>query len=156
MVNDNFPYESNAHLALSYQLLCLLKWLVENDKGTLKMIMEDALEQGALENLKRINLQNEDPETVLEMQDTIIDFFGLLESYLQETINDRAHQKIKAKALMPTLEHLDGTLYDNDSLQTSVESTASRIDKNPHKNPKQLLYETLLEQWEPTTETAQN
>ena len=156
MVNDNFPYESNSHLALSYQLLSLLKWLVENDNGTLKMIMEDALQQGALENFKKCNFHNEDPQAILDMQDTIIDFFGLLETYLQETINDRAHQKIKAKSLMPTLEHIDATLYDNDSLQTTVESTASRIDKNPHKNPKQLLYETLLEQWEPTAETTQN
>ena len=116
MVNDNFPYESNSHLALSYQLLSLLKWLVENDNGTLKMIMEDALQQGALENFKKCNFHNEDPQAILDMQDTIIDFFGLLETYLQETI----------------------------------------IDKNPHKNPKQLLYETLLEQWEPTAETTQN
>lgn len=156
MMNDNFPYESNSHLALSYQLLALLKWLVENDTGTLKMIMEDAVEQGALENLKKFNTHHEDPEAILDMQDTIIDFFGLLESYLQETINDRAHQKIRAKSLMPTIDHIDSTLYDTESLQTTVESTASRIDKNPHKNPKQLLYETLLEQWEPTKETAQN
>lgn len=150
MINDNFPYESNSQLSISYELLCLLKWLVENDNGTLQMIIEDAIEQGALahEHSKKSYVPCDD-EHASSIQESVIDFFYVLEDYLQQASREHAQRTVKAKALMPTLDHVDSTLYDTKALQSSVEHVAHNLDKNPGKNPKQLLYETLLAQWQP-------
>lgn len=156
-MNDNFPYESNSQLTISYELLCLLKWLVEHDNGTLKMIIEDAIQQGALtqENQKKID-SYANSEHASSIQESVIDFFYILEEYLQQASQEHAQRSMKVNALMPTIDHIDATLYDTKALQTSVEQVAQSLDKNPDKNPKQLLYEELLAQWQPHEKTIHN
>jgi hypothetical protein len=156
MKNDNFSNESKSHLALSFQLLHLLKWLVENDEGEVKMIIENAFEQGAYKELKSNPHHDIDADSIEDMHHHVLDFFAMLECYLEEVYHKQTQRTVKQKSLRSTIDHIDTTVFDDDNLIYSVEKATTRMEKHPNNNAKQMLYEELLEQWDPGTESKLN
>lgn len=156
MMNDNFSHESNSHLALSLQLLHLLKWLVEHDDGALKAVIEKAFVQGAYRDIKRTNYAELDPAHIEEMHHSVLDFFNVLECYLEETYHQHTRRTARQTVLQATIDHIDTNVIDDENVLSSVESATSRIEQNPQRNAKQMLYEELLKQWEPEAGTTYN
>ncbi len=143
----------NNQFVISYELLHLLEWIVEHGSHELKQLVGKALAAGLRE---RIHYTDADMHVAEEMQDSIVDFFGLLEELLTETINEQAMLKAHEKNLMPALEHIDSTVCDTATVRSSLEKATTKMSKNPNANAQQLLFEELLKRWKPNKKARMN
>lgn len=144
---------NNSHFVISYELLCLLRWLLEHDMDKLKKLASKALNSGLKEDIKQfeqIGDVNADPELVEEVQHSIIEFFGMLEIILLETMKEQSVQRAIEKKLMTTVDHIDATLCNDDILRTSIEKATAKSEQRPKENAQDLLYKELLKRWKPT------
>ena len=77
-MNNNQFSNDNTQFVLSYEVLCLLRWLVENDVEKLKKIVAKALSSGLTQeiHLARENAQTPKQEEQMEdVQYSILEFF---------------------------------------------------------------------------------
>lgn len=142
-------------LTLSYELLYLMQWLIENEPEKLKTLIGQSFNNGLKEELKTIAPLSEQ-HSMEDLQYNIIDFLGMLETLLQEVSNEHALKRVMEKKLMPALDHIDTTNCDNETVQSSVEKASSKIDSNPERNPQELLFKELLRSWKPDKKTTSN
>ena len=152
-MKDDMMKPINNQFVISYELLHLLEWIVEHGSHELKQLVGKALAAGLRE---RIHYTDADMHVAEEMQDSIVDFFGLLEELLTETINEQAMIKAHEKNLMPALEHIDSTVCDTATVRSSLEKATTKMSKNPNANAQQLLFEELLKRWKPNKKARMN
>src|SRR5437773_3055782 len=98
-MNNNEFSNDNAQFVLSYELLSLLRWLTEHDAEKIKKIIAKALTSGLKEELNHARHARNEEEALDEIQHGIIDFFGLLEILLHETLSEHAVQTAMQKNL---------------------------------------------------------
>jgi len=154
MNNNSFSHDSNAQFALSYELLHLLRWLEQHDAEKLKKIISKAVAQGLHDEIQKTSyFANQN--MMEEMHHSIVDFFELLNSTLDSAINEHVKQKAKQKNLLPTIDHFDTTLLDDDTVRHSVETTTKQLELDPHMNPKEQLCKELLKQWKPIVDRCE-
>ncbi len=152
-MNNGFNGNNSQHFVISYELLCLLRWLIENDADKLKKLVSKALNSGLMADIKQFEQLgdvNADPELVDEVQHSIIEFFGMLEILLLESIKEQGVQRAIEKKLMTTVDQIDSNLCDDDTLRTSVEKATAKSEQHPKENAQDLLYKELLRRWKPT------
>ncbi len=148
--NDgDFPITKSGQFVLSYELLCLLRWLAQHDTSKLKKIIAQAVANGLQSEMQKKDTITELHAIAEDMQDNIIDFFGLLEVLLLESINQHAEQKAREKNLMPAIDQIDTSLCDNATVRLSVQKTTTKLEHNPNINPKEQFFEELLKRWDP-------
>lgn len=148
MNNDSFSHDNNTQFALSYELLHLLKWLEQHDIDKLRKIVAKAIAQGLHDEIRKtssINNQN----ILEEMHQSIITFFELLDEILSQELNNHLAKKAREKNLLPTLDHFDASLFDSETVRSSIENTTKKLDSHPHINPKEQLCKELLKNWKP-------
>ena len=153
MNNDSFSHDSNSQFALSYELLHLLKWLGQNDVDKLKKIISKAVAHGLHNDIQKSTTLS-DPNILEDMHHSIIDFFELLDTLLVDAISDHVEQKAREKNLLPTIDHFDSSLLDDNTLRSSVENTTKKLDLNPHMNPKEQLCKEFLKKWKPVNKES--
>ncbi len=154
MNNNLFP-NNNTQFVLSYELLCLLRWLIEHDADKLKKIIAKAVASGLHEEMQRTDNTSE-LNLSEDMQHSIIDFFELLEDLLFDTVNEHVVQKAKEKNLFPTIDQIDSTICDDATVRFSVEKVTKKIDHNPNTNAKEQLFKELLKRWNPHNKNIKN
>ena len=155
MNNDSFSHDSNSQFALSYELLNLLKWLGNNDADKLKKIIAKAIAHGLHDEIQKVNTLS-DPSLLEEMHHGIIDFFELLDTLLFDAINEHVQQKAREKNLLPTIDHIDSSLLDHETVRCSVEKTTKKLDLHPNINPQEQLFKELLKKWKPLNKQSMN
>lgn len=148
MNNDSFSHDNNSQFALSYELLHLLKWLGQHDTDKLKKIISKAVAHGLHDNIQKPT-SSTDPNILEEMHHGIIDFFEILDTLLGDAISNHVEQKAREKNLLPTIDHFDSSLLDDDTLRSSVENTTKKLELNPHMNAKEQLCKEFLKKWKP-------
>jgi hypothetical protein len=148
MNNNEFSNE-NTQFVLSYELLCLLRWIVDNDAEKLKKIIAKAYAAGLKYDVQRIRDGWNEEHSMEDIQQGIVEFFGLMEVLLQEVINEQAVHKAVQKNLMPTLDQIDTAVCDDATMRTTLEKATAKIEHNPAENPRELLFKELLKQWKP-------
>jgi hypothetical protein len=146
--------EDSSQLTLSYELLFLFQWLIDNEPEKLKFLIADALENGLSEELKKID--STEYQASEEIQNSIVDFFGFMELLLHEVGNEQLMKRVMEKKLMPALDHIDGTACDDATVQFSVEKASSKFERDPERNPQELLFKELLRCWKPNKKTVSN
>lgn len=147
MENNRFNSDSHAQFVLSYELLCLLYWLVGHDEEKLKKLIKKALQAGLQEKLQKIDHTHD--QNMQEIQHSIVDFFSLLESLLHECMAEQVERKARERNLMTSIDHIDTAFCDEEIVRSSLEKATSQIELNPEENPKDLLFKELLKQWKP-------
>jgi len=148
MNNDSFSHNGNSQFALSYELLHLLKWLGQHDIDKLKKIISKAVAHGLHDTIQK-STRSTDPNILEEMHHGIIDFFEILDTLLGDAISNHVEQKAREKNLLPTIDHFDSSLLDDNTLRSSVENTTKKLDLNPHMNAKEQLCKEFLKKWKP-------
>ena len=148
MINDN-------QLTVSYELLYLMQWLMDNESDTLKNLVSKALDSGLKEELEAAE-QSKDLQSIDDIQYSIIDFLSLFETLLHEVTQAKKLKKLMEKNLMPAIDHIDNTECDLQTVQSSIEKTSSLLDSNPKKNPQEILFKELLKSWKPSKEKMSN
>lgn len=156
MDRDNFMLEiadKDEQFAISYELLCLLRWLVENDADKLKRMVSRAVGRGLNEKIEHIRTYCE-REALEDAHENMIEFFSTLEAMLVETIQEQAVTQAFERKLMPAIEQIDSTACDDAVVQVSLEKAHTKIAHNPDKNPQEILLKEILKNWKPTKKQA--
>lgn len=146
----------SGQLTISHELLLLLRWLVTHDEEKLKKIINKALSNGLQRELQHVDSIKADAETEQEMHYSVTDFFALMEILLAEGMNQQLTNEAKQQNLMTTLEHIDSTICDDETVRMSLEKATVKIADNPHDNPKDVLYTEILKRWKPHNKNSLN
>lgn len=153
MQNEDSFNNNNNQFVVSYELLALLKWLMDHDIDKIKKMITKAYASGLKNDIAR--LQNHQQDMSLDdIHFTIIEFLGLLDTLLVELTNEQMVQRAIEKNLIPTIEHIDSSMCDDATVRSSVEkATAS---STAQENPKTILYKELLKRWKPNKKWSVN
>jgi hypothetical protein len=147
MINEFM--QDDTQFVLSYELLCLLRWLTEHDAERLKKIITKAISSGELiEEMKKVDK----PDSLNEkhnIQYNIVDFLSLLESLLIESMSEQLDKKARQKNLMPAIGQIDSSICDTALVRFSLEKATKQMDFNPNINPREQLFKELLKRWKP-------
>ena len=153
--NSSKNMESGDQLVISYELLQLMEWIVENDSEALKKIIARALKRGFDDQLKQSQSFKE-LYTVEEMQNSIIDFVLLLETLLLESTNEEEVNKVIQKNLMPAIDHVDTNNCDLSTLKSSISVATSKLQRNSKENVQEVFLKELLKRWKPAKNSISN
>lgn len=153
---DFFNKQESGQLTLSYELLCLLRWLVEHDADHLKNMVANAIKSGLKNELQRIDTISELHLVASGVEDAISDFIRMLELHLLEAMDQETLHKAKQNKLISDINKIDTSLCDNDTVRISLEKTTHNLEDNPDANPKEQLYKELLKQWQPHNKKVYN
>lgn len=148
--NDN---NNNNQFTISYELLCLLRWLSQHDVDKLKKLVTKALDNGLQEDIKKVEAYskvNSESDMLEEVQHSILDFFTLMESLLLVALNEETAKKAVKQNLMPAIDHIDAAACDDETVRYSVERATSKAEQKPGQNAQELLFEELLKRWKPS------
>lgn len=153
MIHDNsfsnMGGDNAGQCLLSYELLLLLEWLIEHDKDRLQKLVEAALRSGLKQKLAKKYGFDQNQEMKEQAHYTIIEFFGLFEIALSKALDKNSSKTASEKKLLSTLDHIDSTVCDIETLRGSIEKTATKLEEHPCENPQQLLFEEILKSWKP-------
>jgi hypothetical protein len=155
MNNNDFSNE-NTQFVLSYELLCLLRWLVEHDAEKLKKIIAKSYSAGLKYDIEAMREGLNEEQTMEDIQHGIVDFFDLMEILLQEVVSEKAVHQAVQKNLMPTLDQIDTAICDDATVRSTIEKATVKIEHNPGENPKEVLFKELLKQWKPNDKNVLN
>jgi hypothetical protein len=151
MDRENFLLEiadKDEQFAISFELLCLLRWLIEHESYKIKKMVTQALTEGLAQQLDHL-ANYSDNEALEEAQENMIEFFRSLESMLMETLQEQALNIAREKNLMPAIEHIDTTICDEAVLKLSLAKARNKIIRNPRKNSQEILLKEILGNWSP-------
>lgn len=158
-MNNNPFSNDNSQFVLSYEVLCLLRWLVENDAEKLKKIVAKALSSGLTQEIHKAREAAQMPQQEEQMEDvqySILEFFSLLDALIIETMNEQAVKRAMEKNLLPSIDQIDSNECDTATVRFSIEKAASKFEHNPKENPKELLFKELLKRWKPHNKNILN
>jgi len=145
--------ETDEQFVISYELICLLKWLAEHEGPYLKRIINKALSSGLHKRLHKGEAS--DLFNLEDAQQSIIDFFCLLENIMLNSLNEQAVKHAVQKNLIPALEHIDSTVCDDAMIRFSIER-ASVKGNNSKESPQELFFKEILKRWKPSKKNILN
>lgn len=151
-MSDNNDAYNNNQFIVSYELLALLRWLIEHDADKLKKIITKAYASGLKHEIHKI--QNQQDMSLEDIHFTILEFLALMDTLLVELTNEQIAQQALEKNLMPAIEHIDSTMCDDAMVRSSVEKAT--VGNTQQENPKTVLYRELLKRWKPNKKIAVN
>lgn len=145
---DHEKNSTQAQFVLSYELLLLLRWIVDHDEEKLRKIITKACQAGLTQQLEKANhLAHQ--QSAQEVQESIIDFFGMLESLLATAAQNQARVRAQQKNLIPAIDKVDVQGCDDAMVQHSLEMATTKGEHDPDTDPRDVLFEELLRRWKP-------
>lgn len=152
MFDNNENFNGGIQFSMSHELIAFLRWLTENHPKELQELAKKALNSGVMAEMQAGVDAMDDEET----HATIIDFFTTLEVSLHEAFEEFAQSKAHQTQLQQTLDQIDGSLCDANTVQSSLEVATTSTALNPEKSAKELLFSELLKQWRPNNSQLMN
>lgn len=137
--------------AISYEILCLLRWLVDNEPEKLKRMITRAAQRGLKEKMNEIKNFSE-KEALADAHENMIEFFSILEAMLEDTMDEETTKTAFAYHLLPALAHIDAQVCGNNLIRESLEKI-DRTRKNDQRQPQEILLQEILKQWKPSKRT---
>jgi len=155
MAETGFFYETEGdeQFIISQELICLLKWLVENEGGHIKRAIKKSLSSGLNNRLKKV--EHNEQFNLEDAQQSIIDFFCMLEQTMLDSLNEQAVKHAVEKNLIPAIEHIDSTICDDAMIRFSIER-ASTKGKKSKESPQELFFKEILKRWKPRKKNILN
>jgi hypothetical protein len=145
---------NNDQFTISVELLRLMQWIIEHDQEGLKRLMSRALSRGL--NKKLNGAQDAVTEDSEHAHHSIIDFFLLMEALLIETVNENAVKDVLQRNLIPSVNRIDTTACDTDTVRFSLERATSKMQAHPQESPRDLLLKELIKNWKPNKKNRVN
>lgn len=144
------PFDNNQFI-VSYELLHLLRWLLEAEQESIKKIIKKAINSNFIEK----NIQGLESDQDLQL--AIIDFFTMLEVLIYESLHEENIKKVFEKDLIPEINHIDSKIYDNydfNILNASISKAKNNLDNT--LSAKEVFCRELLKRWKPSKKTIIN
>ena len=131
---------------ISIELLKIIGWLLEHKQESIKALMAEALTDLSTAN---VNNENNTEHNADHLQETIIDFFALLETLMSEISQEEEVKKIVQKNLIPAIDHIDASECDKVTVALSVDKATSVCAKSATKSAQDVMFKELLKRWKP-------
>jgi hypothetical protein len=120
----------------------------------LRKIIAKTVQNGFSQKIKTV--QNKERIFNNDSHEIILDFFDLLEDELYQSTTDELAKKIKKQGLFSTIETIDTTIYNTETIASTLENVTQETEKNPTINAKEKLLQELLKQWKPNKKQVAN
>ena len=145
----NFQNNSNGNdqFIISKELINLMQNIIDLYSESFKEVIAQAQ--------KNTNPQNSEFD-LQDAQDTILEFLNLMEMLSYEIKHENIVTQHLQLQLMPSINHIDQTTCDEDTVISSIEDATDQMEKNPKANPQELLYKELLKRWTLTKNTVKH
>lgn len=147
-------HDSN-QMNISYELLMLLQWMLEHEQEAIKKLINKSLHNGLQKQLEMVTNQRERQQAAVELQDSIIDFFMLLETHINDLMNEDHTQEVIQRNMLPALKQVDARTYSHGALESSIAKAEAAFCKREVGNPKEILCKELLKRWKPAKKMQQ-
>lgn len=147
--SNNGGGDNTSQFVLSFELLTLLAWLIEHETDKLQKIVDKAVVSGLKQQLRLSEQFEQDAAMAQQARYNIVEFFGLLETLLSTALSKDTIKCATEKNLLPTIDHIDSTVCDMETLRGSIEKAATKLQNHPCDNPQQVLFEEILRSWKP-------
>lgn len=125
-------------ISLSFELICLINWLLKNETATLNSLVKNAIERGFAEELEKLEAQEqnmamnqslEQTEETDNLYNTLLDFLDFLEHSLIKNL-ETMHVDHKTKdAILPALQKIETDSLDLKTMWLSMQQTKARVSK---------------------------
>ncbi len=175
----------NSSLSLSFELVYLMKWLLQHEKKMLNALVKHAIKNGFAHDLKKINDHNH-TETADQFYTTILDFLVFFEDTLINNLDSITLDQETERSILPAIKKMDNGNFDIQTMRASIQQTKevlSQTQKNhtqkqaqstleptgsqslsqQHTQPepsqeevKKLLFEHILKNWNPSKNDLAN
>jgi len=156
MTDNNFDvHEHENQLSISFELICLLKWILEHDSNKIKKIISKALHAGLNNEIQKNRSYGQD-FSMEDVHNVLLDFFDMMEVLLIETLSEQAIKKALEKNLMPSIDRIDSSVCDEATVNFSIEKATLKAERDPKENIKKVLMEELLKRWKPRKKNILN
>ena len=153
-------------LSLSFELICLMGWLLKNEKTTLNALVKQAIKNGLAKDLSEINPE-EYAKISGQLYTTILDFLVYLEEALAHNLDstkNSTHEKTTPETIFPPSKKRSGSNVDHSMLKISMKQTKAELEKEMQKkaasldpdHAKKLLYEHIIKNWKPSKNELMN
>lgn len=144
----NEKFEQETQCELSYELLYLLKWLVEHESSALKKLVQRAVARG----LKNQCNQHDSPLSTTadaQAQHSIIELLDLLDYFLEDALAQENMRQAQVQNLIPAINKIDSEAYDSTTMRYSIDKATTQIEQHPEENARNLLFKEILKNWKP-------
>lgn len=147
--------------SISIELLCLINWILENDKASLEAMVKRALEKDFSKALQDLNVSEPDDA----MYAVLFDLIEFLENCLFDHLSEvKMDEKIQGR-IIPMLQKLEGRNIDIRTLWLSMQQTktqmhAQTLEDNvlepKGQDAQEILVTQLLKNWKPDNSETVN
>lgn len=171
-----------AQISLSFELICLINWLLKNEPAMLNTLVKNAIERGFVDELEKVEMLEQSPSTETEATDnlynTLLDFLEFLEHTLIKNLETVQVDNTTKDAILPALQKLEVDSLDVKTMWLSMQQTKARVNKkmrakntqcsNSHnhdvvekpklaiESPTEILFEQLIKNWKPNNKETIN
>lgn len=158
----------SAQISLSFELICLISWLLKNETATLNSLVKNAIERGFAEELEKLEaleqtLISEQTEESDDLYNTLLDFLDYLEHSLFKNLETMHVDHTTKDAILPALQKIETNSLDIKTMWLSMQQTKARVGKKSQakgarrlqpqvpalQNPTDILFEQLIKNWKP-------
>ncbi len=168
----------STQISLSFELICLVSWLLKNEKAMLNTLVKHAIQHGFVDELQQ--LENADQANTNEnLYETLLDFLEHLEQTLIKNL-ETIHVDHKTKdEILPALQKIENDSLDFKTVWLSMQQTKAKVNKKHHKavnashahtpqsskpapqdiaqpNATDILFEQILKNWKPNNKESVN
>ena len=137
-------------------------WLLKHEKGSLKKLVLNAINDGLLDELEYVDHQDYNKMSE-KLHSIILDFLSFLEEVLLDNLEEITLNEQEKRKLVPTLEKLDLHMFDAHTVWRSLADVKAQLSNDKQlanaitslppkkRDAKRILFEQLLENWDPDT-----
>ncbi|MFH1832196.1 MAG: hypothetical protein ABH827_05365 [bacterium] len=154
----------NSSLSLSLELICLLSWLLKNEKHMLNDVVKEAIKNGLIHDINKLELE-EMSKITEDLDTTILDFLIYLEDSLADNLKTVPYHAKAETDITPTLKKIESIGFNPNTLRTSIKQVKAQIIKEKQHNPKvstdteyakQVLFKQIIKNWKPSSKDTMN
>ncbi|MFA5075421.1 MAG: hypothetical protein WC436_04955 [Candidatus Babeliales bacterium] len=153
--------------SLSLELICLMNWLLKNEKEKLKILINQTIKNGLsyeIEQLDKLTDNQIDPNDNTQLHNTILDFLIFLEDTLIECLEEQELDTKSREKLNLSIQKILPQHVDLKTIWLSVQQAKekiSKIEKNTSKpieedELRNTLLTQLIKNWTPNNNEPVN
>ena len=153
----------STNLSVSFELICLMGWLLKKDKTALQQLIQKALAGGVSDSIAQ--LQSSRPSEISDtMAETVTEFFEYIETVIAQGVPGVKSGRGVGSFLDPELKKLDQHALDPKVVWLAISQTKEAVSaisiglSEQEKNDlfKHELYKNLLKNWTIAADEALN
>jgi|SaaInlLV_10m_DNA_2_1039722.scaffolds.fasta_scaffold06969_4 hypothetical protein len=143
----------SSQLSLSFELICLMDWLVKNGQKDVTNLVKGAIKKGFEKELDKIS--DADYSKMDDyLNNTVLEFVFMLEDILIKEIEGVSVKESIRENTSATMKNMDIDAIDTKTVWLSLQQTKSQLKKRKEDNKaadeaKKILCAHLIKNWKP-------